>query len=301
MVSSADMRFPDGDCCALPVVERFVSINGEGPRAGRLAAFIRFAGCNLACSWCDTSWANVGNCAHEDCTPDELVEWVAGSGAACVTLTGGEPALQPGLPDLVRELHCSDVWGAGLGAQRVVEIETNGAVDLASLHALREELAAGRLPGAVAGDARGAGEPTRLSGQFLASAPGVQPGDPRQLGAGSAACVGDGGCGCQVHFTVDCKMPSSGMTAEMLPGNYDLLRWGDAVKFVVASREDLECARDVIEKYDLCDRCEVFLSPVFSCIEPSQIVDFMQEQRLSRVRLQLQLHKIIWPGQEKGV
>ena len=87
----------------------------------------------------------------------------------------------------------------------------------------------------------------------------------------------------------------------MLPGNYDLLRWGDAVKFVVASREDLECARDVIEKYDLCSRCEVFFSPVFSCIEPSRIVDFMQEQRLSRVRLQLQLHKIIWPGQEKGV
>ena len=87
----------------------------------------------------------------------------------------------------------------------------------------------------------------------------------------------------------------------MLPGNYELLRWGDAVKFVVASREDLECARDVIEKHNLCGRCEVFFSPVFSCIEPSQIVDFMQEQRLSRVRLQLQLHKIIWPGQEKGV
>ena len=37
---------------AFPVVERFVSINGEGLRAGRLSAFIRMAGCNLACSWC---------------------------------------------------------------------------------------------------------------------------------------------------------------------------------------------------------------------------------------------------------
>ncbi len=313
MASSADIRFPDSDCCTLPVVERFVSINGEGPRAGRLAAFIRFAGCNLACSWCDTSWANVGNCAHEDCAPDELVEWVAGSGAACVTLTGGEPALQPGLPDLIRALHCSDVWGAGLGAQRVVEVETNGAVDLASLDALRNQLAEGRLVGAVAGDAREAGRPTGLSGQCSAAAPGprpedlcqsepgVQPEGSRQSGLEPAACVGDGGCGCQVHFTVDCKMPSSGMDAEMLPGNYELLRWGDAVKFVVASREDLECAQRVIERHDLCDRCEVFFSPVFSCIEPSQIVDFMQEQRLSRVRLQLQLHKIIWPGQEKGV
>ena len=40
------------------VVEKFVSINGEGRRAGELAAFIRFKGCNLQCSYCDTSWAN---------------------------------------------------------------------------------------------------------------------------------------------------------------------------------------------------------------------------------------------------
>lgn len=86
------------DSCLLPVVERFVSVNGEGPRAGRLAAFIRFAGCNLACSWCDTAWANVENCDHEDMEPRDLVEWVSDTGASCVTLTGGEPALQRGLP-----------------------------------------------------------------------------------------------------------------------------------------------------------------------------------------------------------
>ncbi len=38
------------------VVEKFVSINGEGRRAGQLAIFIRFAGCNLNCSYCDTLW-----------------------------------------------------------------------------------------------------------------------------------------------------------------------------------------------------------------------------------------------------
>lgn len=38
------------------VVEKFVSINGEGRRAGELAAFVRFKGCNLQCSYCDTSW-----------------------------------------------------------------------------------------------------------------------------------------------------------------------------------------------------------------------------------------------------
>ena len=40
------------------VVEHFTSINGEGRRAGQLAVFIRFAGCNLNCEYCDTKWAN---------------------------------------------------------------------------------------------------------------------------------------------------------------------------------------------------------------------------------------------------
>ncbi len=238
----------DGLECRLPVVERFVSINGEGPRAGRLAAFIRFAGCNLACSWCDTAWANVGNCEHEDLSPEALVEWVAGTGASCVTLTGGEPALQPGLPELARALCSSSLWGCE--GKRAVEIETNGAVDLQALHALRLSFPESFAP---------------------------------------------------LYFTVDCKMPSSGMTAEMIAENYALLRKGDAVKFVVASIEDLECAQSVIEEHDLCSICEVFFSPVFSCIEPAEIVSFMEEHGLSEVRLQLQLHKIIWPNEDRGV
>lgn len=36
---------------------KFISINGEGQRAGELAVFIRFQGCNLRCSYCDTAWA----------------------------------------------------------------------------------------------------------------------------------------------------------------------------------------------------------------------------------------------------
>ena len=42
----------------MKVVEKFTSINGEGTRAGELAVFIRFKGCNLRCSYCDTMWAN---------------------------------------------------------------------------------------------------------------------------------------------------------------------------------------------------------------------------------------------------
>ena len=47
------------------VVEKFVSINGEGNRSGQLATFIRFAGCNLDCSYCDTRWANEEHVAYE--------------------------------------------------------------------------------------------------------------------------------------------------------------------------------------------------------------------------------------------
>lgn len=299
----------------MPVVERFVSINGEGPRAGRLAAFIRFAGCNLACSWCDTAWANVGNCEHENLTPAKLVEWVAGSGAACVTLTGGEPTLQPGLPALIGALCQSEVWGLRGKLPRVVEVETNGAVDLAELAALRAELGSAAGLGVLDLDEACSGvavaDAVASTAMADAEAAAADSGSANAMAGAADSGSADASTGTatrkacdlptQVCFTVDCKMPSSGMTAEMLPSNYSLLRRGDAVKFVVASCEDLECALGVIEKHDLCSRCEVFFSPVFSCIEPSQIVDFMQEHNLANVRLQLQLHKIIWPGQEKGV
>ena len=48
------------------VVETFVSINGEGKKAGRLAMFIRLKGCNLNCSYCDTTWANKRNAKSDE-------------------------------------------------------------------------------------------------------------------------------------------------------------------------------------------------------------------------------------------
>ena len=44
------------------VVEKFVSINGEGRKAGELSVFVRFQGCNLNCGYCDTTWANQEDC-----------------------------------------------------------------------------------------------------------------------------------------------------------------------------------------------------------------------------------------------
>lgn len=73
-----------------PVVEKFVSINGEGQKAGEIAAFIRMRGCNLACNYCDTSWANTKDCPCEFLSAEELITWLKEHSIENVTLTGGE-------------------------------------------------------------------------------------------------------------------------------------------------------------------------------------------------------------------
>ncbi|MGN0592737.1 MAG: 7-carboxy-7-deazaguanine synthase QueE, partial [Ruminococcus sp.] len=54
------------------VAEWFVSINGEGTRAGELAVFIRLCGCNLRCSYCDTMWANAPDVPYTEMTAQQL-------------------------------------------------------------------------------------------------------------------------------------------------------------------------------------------------------------------------------------
>ena len=69
-----------------PVVEKFISINGEGQKAGELAAFIRMRGCNLSCNYCDTSWANTMDCPCEFLSTEELITWLTEHKIKNVTL-----------------------------------------------------------------------------------------------------------------------------------------------------------------------------------------------------------------------
>ncbi len=106
------------------LAEHFISINGEGQFAGELALFLRFAGCNLRCHWCDTAWACCKDAPHEKVTLREIqgiAEDAAAQGVRNVTLTGGEPLLQKHIADVIRML-------SDMGMR--TEIETNGAIPL---------------------------------------------------------------------------------------------------------------------------------------------------------------------------
>lgn len=93
------------------VNEIFYSLQGEGHNTGRAAVFVRFAGCNLRCSFCDTDFSD-----YREMTGDEIVREISSFPARFVVLTGGEPSLQV-TAQFVDQLH-----EAGFE----VAIETNG-------------------------------------------------------------------------------------------------------------------------------------------------------------------------------
>lgn len=105
----------------------------------------------------------------------------------------------------------------------------------------------------------------------------------------------------RVHRIVDVKCPASGESERNRWENLDLLTERDEVKFVVLDRADYEWARDVIAKHDLTSRCgAVLLSPVWGDPRlPASLAGWVVEDRLP-ARVQLQLHKIIWPSEERG-
>ena len=103
-----------------------------------------------------------------------------------------------------------------------------------------------------------------------------------------------------VIYTMDWKSISSGMTNKMLDSNLDFLRCQDVLKFVVGSKEDLDQMRDLLYDFYGLDPC-IFVSPVFGKIDPKDIVNYLIINHLSNVRLQLQLHKLIWDPNMKGV
>lgn len=103
------------------VVEKFISINGEGSRAGQLAAFIRFNHCNLNCTYCDTRYANGNDAKYELLSAQDILNYLNKNKITNVTLTGGEPLIQDNIDYLIKLLLKNDYS---------VEIETNGSINI---------------------------------------------------------------------------------------------------------------------------------------------------------------------------
>ncbi|OOM77390.1 7-carboxy-7-deazaguanine synthase [Clostridium puniceum] len=219
------------------IVEKFLSIDGEGPSSGELAAFIRFQGCNLRCSWCDTtySWDKESIC--EVLNAKEIYDYIKETGVINVTLTGGEPLIQENIDELLTLLNSDDTLK--------IHIETNGAVDI---------------------------EPFKNRHKKN-----------------------------NISYIIDFKLPSSKMSDKMNLNNLKIVKKNDVYKFVVGSNEDLQMAYDLIIKYELASNCLVYLSPVSGNIDMEEIVEFMKEKKINKVRLQIQLHKIIWDKNARGV
>ena len=94
------------------LVEIFESLQGEGRNTGRPCVFVRFAGCNLACPWCDTDVARRFSLSLGD-----LLSEIRQFKAKSVILTGGEPTIREGMPELVAALKAAGYW---------IAVETNG-------------------------------------------------------------------------------------------------------------------------------------------------------------------------------
>ena len=218
------------------VVEKFVSINGEGKKSGELAVFIRLAGCNLRCSYCDTMWANEDDVTFTPMSKEKIYDYIKSTGVTNVTLTGGEPLIQEGVEELIDYLLTDE--------KLCIEVETNGSV---AVHIFRKNH------------------------------------------------------GRRLSFTMDYKGSSSLMEEKMLLKNFETLTEYDTVKFVVGDEFDLSKAKEIIDNYGLTEQCHVFFSPIYKAIEGETIVEFMKTNKLNKVRLQIQLHKIIWSPEERGV
>jgi 7-carboxy-7-deazaguanine synthase len=211
----------------MKLYEIYTSIQGETHYAGLPCTLVRFAACDLRCTYCDTEYAFTGG---QEVSVDAIVADVEARGVPLVLLTGGEPLLQRTLPEL-----CS----ALLARNFEVMIETGGHRDTSALPA-------------------------------------------------------------GVVVILDVKTPGSGESDKMLWANLERLGPRDAVKFVVTDERDYEWAREIIREKRLDARCNVLVSPSFGQVDPKALVAWMLRDKLP-ARLNLQIHKYVWPPDERGV
>jgi 7-carboxy-7-deazaguanine synthase len=214
---------------SLKVNEIFFSIQGESSHAGRPCAFIRLAGCNLRCTYCDTQYAYEEGSLREI---NDIEREIRPFRCTLVEVTGGEPLLQAQTPELIRKL---------LDKRYTVLLETNGS---------------------------------------------------RDIGIVDDRCT----------RIVDVKCPSSGQADKNRLENLNIITPNDEVKFVIGDREDFDYAKAVVSTL-LSRRDDLkppLFSPAFGRLNPKSLARWILEDHLD-VRLQIQLHKVIWGADKRGV
>lgn len=219
----------------LNISELFYSIQGESTHAGLPCVFIRLAGCNLRCHYCDARYTYEE--AHAEMALDLILSFVDGYPGAMVEITGGEPLLQENVYPLMEQL---------LVRKRMVLLETNGSLPIETI------------------------------------AP-------------------------EVIVILDIKTPGSGSAESFADGN---ITWSKErnrkhqgsceIKFVLTGRSDYIWARDLVNRHTLSASGPVLFSPVKGQLNPADLAAWILQDQLA-VRLQLQLHTLIWPHLSRGV
>ncbi|MEW8625045.1 MAG: 7-carboxy-7-deazaguanine synthase QueE [Candidatus Thiodiazotropha sp.] len=100
----------------------------------------------------------------------------------------------------------------------------------------------------------------------------------------------------RVMRVIDLKTPGSGEVRKNRMTNLDCLTEKDQLKFVIGDRDDYEWSRAMLKTHDLESACEILFSPVHGKQDPTQLADWILEDRLN-VRFQMQLHKLLWDDQ----
>jgi 7-carboxy-7-deazaguanine synthase len=208
----------------MKIKEIFYSIQGEGLTQGLPTIFIRFVGCNLRCTYCDTRYAYDGG---KEMSADEILAEIKKFNCRRVCLTGGEPLLQADLLKLIDKLKGYEI-----------SIETNGSLDV-----------------------------TKYKHKAIIS--------------------------------LDIKCPCSGCSDKMHFENLKILDKGDQVKFIVETEKDINFAFDIIKRYNLADKTNVLINPVWG-IDSSKIVSLILKSNMD-IRFGMQLHKFIWGIEKRGV
>jgi len=268
----------------LVVNEVFLSLQGESTFAGLPCIFIRLTGCNLRCSYCDTAYAFTDGARMKlGAVLAEVRRLAAPFGHLTMAADG------TGLPHPLRHPASGirhPVTSPPAGCHRLPLVELTGGEPLLQPNSLPLMKSLGDDGFTVLLETSGARD--------------VSPVDPR------------------VHRILDLKCPSSGESEQNRWENLHHLKPTDEIKFVIATCEDYVWAKEQIAERQLAALCPLLVSwatpltaaqqdkslkkvpPAQTSITRQQLAERVIADALP-VRFQLQMHKFIWPPEQRGV